>query len=244
MLKIIGMTLEELLNLNPDDVVRPLTADEVVYMAERVGAFWKYNYAVAKEKPGYHARLKSEWHSDGFIVSKIILQFPNIKRIMANQIVLQLKAQGLSLPDYAGGIPDGATQLGEDVAEILGVKKAEMRKEEGRIVLVTLIPPGSSLLLLEDFCTKGTGFCEAVLFIKTAQPEVIIVPYEGVIINRGGLKSIEVEGVGSFEIISVVDYRVNDWPSDKCRLCLEFGSRPIKPKETEENWRLITTAQL
>ena len=248
MLKIIGMTKEELLGLHPDSLKRPgsiqlLTEEEVIYIAETLGAHWKYNYEAAKlGKPGLHAELKSLLHSDGFFVSAILLESPNIRTITADQLVLRFNQLGIPKPDWVAGIPKGATKLGEDVAQIMGVKNAKMQKETERIELTTSIGPGESLLLIEDFCTRGTGFKEAVWDILSKQPQVKILPYELVILNRGGLREIVIEGVGSFQVVAVVEHRVNDWQPDECPLC-QMGSKPIKPKATEENWRLITTSQ-
>ncbi len=254
MLKIIGMTKDELLGLHPDSLTRPgsirlLTEEEVVYIAETVGAFWKYDYEAAKlGKVGLHAELKSLLHSDGFFFSKILLQYWNIRTIMADQQVMRFKQLRVSNPDWVAGIPDGATELGKEVAGLLGVKNAEMKKEDGRIALVSLVTPGETLLLVEDFCTRGTGFTEAVLDILSKQPAVKILPCELVILNRGGLSEIEIpaEKTSSSKIVAkvvpVVNYRVNDWKPEECPLC-NMGSKPIKPKATDENWRLITTSQ-
>lgn len=254
MLKIIGMVREELLGLHPSSLKRPgsiqlLTEEEVVYIAETLDAFWKYDYEAAKRgKVGLHAELKSMLHSDGFFVSKILLQYSNIRTIMADQQVMRFTQLGVPKPDWVAGIPDGATELGKEVAGLLGVKNAEMRKENGRIVLVSSIAAGETLLLVEDFCTRGTGFTEAVLGILSKQPAVKILPYELVIINRGGLSEIEIPAEKTraskivVKVVPVVNYRVNDWQPAECPLC-KMGSTPIKPKATDENWRLIMTSQ-
>lgn len=255
MLEIIGMTKEELLGLNSDSLkergsIRLLTEKEVVYIAEILGAFWKYDYEAAKQgKVGLHAELKSLLHSDGFFFSRILLEYQNIKTMIAGQQVMRFNRLGTFKPDWLAGIPDGATELGKEVARLLGVKTAGMRKEDGRIVLIDSIPAGETLLLVEDFCTRGKGFTEATLEILSKQPAVKILPYELVIINRGGLIEIEIpaEKTGGSKIvakvISAVNYRINDWEPAECPLC-KIGSKPIKPKATDENWRLITTSQL
>ena len=242
-MNILGMGREDLLTLCVDDISRSLTAEEVLYMATVFGAFWAYNYDVAKQKPGLHAILKSGLHSDGFFVSRIFLEPENIRRIIARQIVMRLRQVGVSMPDYVAGIPDGATALGKVVAEMLGVPEMPMEKVEGRIVVVTKIPDKARLLLVEDFCTRGTGFVEAVLQIRNRQPSVSIAPYNPVIINRGGLTEIVIPGHDSYMILSVVERRIQDWESVDCPLCA-LGSKPIKPKVTDENWQLITKSQL
>lgn len=241
-MNILGMTREELLKLTEID--RLLKPEEVVYIARTFGAFWKYDYVASEQgRVGLHAELKSGLHSDGFFVSRIMLAEVNIRRIIANQIVMRLEKplREIGKPSYVAGVPDGATQLGKDIAEILGVKCAEMQKVEKRIVLVTELHPSESILLIEDFCTRGTGFTEAVETILQAQPAAFVLPLDPVIINRGGLNQIVVKGVGIFDILPVVELRVQDWEPSECLLC-KRGSKPIKPKATDENWLAITTS--
>ncbi|MBI2459334.1 MAG: hypothetical protein HYV53_02145 [Parcubacteria group bacterium] len=246
---ILEMDKAELLTLNPYDFAyRILGAAELIHMAETLGAFWRYNYEAAKSgKPGKHALLKSGLHSDGFLTSKILLEPDNIRLGLAFQLRLRFAIRGIGWPDYLAGIPDGATKLAQDLGGIAGVKVAEMKKDksDGRITVMTQLPIGSKLLIIEDFCTKGTGFKETVLEIKSKYPEAEVLPYELVIVNRGGLRKIMVDGIGNFTIIPITNYRINEWEPDpeKCPLC-QLGSVAIKPKVSEESWRELTTSQL
>ncbi len=249
MISIIGMTKDQLLWLYPDNLNGPgdpprlLTAEEVVYIATTLGAFWAYDHkALGAGRPGLHAELKSGLHSDGFFVSRILLESWTMRVIMADQIALRFCQRGWANPKWVAGIPDGATELGQEVARILGAKNAKMKKKDGRITLVSSIKPKESLLLVEDFCTQGTGFKEAIIDILSRQPEVMILPLELAIINRGGLKGIVIEGF-EFPIVAVAEHRVQDWKPEDCPLC-KAGSKPIKPKATDENWRLLTASQL
>lgn len=239
---ILSMTKEQLIKLQPEQVTRLLTTEEIVYMAKTLDAFWAYDYEAAEQgRPGMHAELKSLLHSDGFFISRIMLQYPNIRKIMANQQAMRIRDIAPK-PEWVAGVPDGATELGEDLAEMLGAKVAKMVKVDGKIVLVSEIGPDETLLLCEDFCTRGTGFKEAATDIFSKQPRIRFLYYEVVIINRGGLKEIVVEGVGTFVIVAVAEHRINDWPEEECPPC-KMGSIAIKPKATDENWQLITTSQ-
>jgi len=159
--------------------------------------------------------------------------------IMADQIALRFKQLGTAKPDWVVGIPDGATELGKEVARALDAKSAEMKKEEGKMVLVSSIGADETLLLIEDFCTQGTGFKEAVRDIFSKQSQVKILPVEMVVI----IKEIVVDSVSTFKIVPVAEHRVQDWKPEDCPLCQAL-SKSIKPKATDENWRLITTSQL
>ncbi len=245
------MDAEQLRTLDPNKVPpRALTADEVVHMATVLGAWWRYDYEAAENgRVGLHAELKSGLHSDGFFASKILLEPDNICKIIANQIVMRLiEILPDDVPDYVAGIPKGATKLGEMISETIGAKLAKMEKDEasGRINLVTEIPDRATLLLVEDFCTRGTGFKEAVMEVTKKNRSVDILPYDPVIINRGGLETIYINPLNplwKYKVLPVVNWRVQDWRAATCPLC-KRGSEAIKPKATDENWLKITTSQL
>lgn len=245
MVDILSMDRNQILCLEPRDVLRALLTDDVVHIAKTLGAFWQYDYEAAKAgRVGLHAELKSGLHSDGFFVSKILLAPENVRSIMSMQIARCIvKKLGKNRPDYISGIPDEATSLGIDVAKNLDVKVAEMRKIDGRIFL-TMDLCGGDILLVEDFFTRGTGFTEVVTQIRDSQPDTKVWPYNVVILNRGETKKINVPKVGSFQVLSVVEKRIEDWdPKKKCPLC-EIGSKPIKPKASDENWSLLNLSQL
>lgn len=238
------MTHEDLLALKAEKVFWLLTARDMMYLAKTLNAFWTYDYEAATQgRVGMHALLKSGRHSDGFFESKILLAPENIRSIIAHQIVWQLQALDIPAPNYVAGVPNGATLLGESIAEMLRVPVARLEKVDGQIILAAEIPKGATLLLVEDFCTRGTGFTEAVTEVKRRQPPARFMPYAPVIVNRGSLKEISVEGVGSFEILPVVEWRIEDWDPTDCPLCVR-GSEVIKPKVSAENWQMLTTSQV
>jgi orotate phosphoribosyltransferase len=242
---ILEMNREDLLNLDPHYVIQRLKPEEAIHIATTLGGFWTYNYEAAENGiAGLHAELKSGLHSDGFLVSRIFLAPQNIRLLFATQIAMVLQDSRMQIPDYIAGIPTGATELGELVRGIIQARSAVLEKVDGRIVLKTPINPKSTVALVEDFITRGTGFRETVRDIKEKCPDVNIAPYVLAIINRGGLEVIEVDGIGTFKILPIANKRINDWKPEDCPLCHKYGSRPIKPKATEENWRAITTSQL
>jgi len=242
-MQILGMSREELLGLSHQDVGRHfLTSYEIIYIAKILGAFWQYNYEAAKQgRVGMHALLKSGQHSDGFFVSRILLEPENIREIIAHQMVMRIEEAEVPIPDYVAGIPKGATELGFEISKIMGTEHARMEKIGGRIRLTQQINPNNSILLIEDFCTRGTGFAEGVMAVKEVQPDACIFPYDPVIINRGGLERVST-AYGDFRVLPVVEMRIQDWDHEHCPLC-ESGSRAIKPKETDENWAALTSSQ-
>lgn len=246
MTSILQMGADDLLALRVEDVgSRMLTVEEIKHIATTLDAFWEYDYKAAEEgQVGMHAELKSLLHSDKFLVSKILLEPKNIMRIISRQMAMKLlQSIGANLPDYVAGIPNGATELGENVGDWICVPTAKMKKIDGKIIFSTEIPDGATLLLVEDFSTRGTAFKEAVLEVKEKNRLAKIAPYYPVIVNRGGLEVVSIAGMGDFRILPLVELRVQDWPPEDCPLC-KIGSVAIKPKASDESWRLITTSQL
>ncbi len=245
MIDILRLDRAGILGLRPTDVDRRLRPEEILHLATVLGAFWTYHYDRALIKPGLHASLKSGLHSDGFFVSRILLAAENIRRILAEQLVKRLVIADVERPTHVAGIPDGATQLGRAVAEILGKPHLTLAKVDGKIRLMEPVPDRSQLLLIEDFCTRGTGFAEAVTAILESSfcpPTAQITRINPVIINRGGLEAVSVKRYGEFPVLSIVSRRIQDWTADECPLC-RIGSEAIKPKATDENWLAITHSQ-
>jgi orotate phosphoribosyltransferase len=243
---ILRMDKEELLRLRPKDLsLRLFTAPEMLHIARAFGALWTYDYLAAKEgRVGMHALLRSGLHSDGFFVSRILLELKNIRRILSHQMVMRIWETNTMPPNYVAGVPNGATVLGSEMAYILGTHNANMEKIEGRMALTTDIPDGATLLIVEDLCTRGTALREAVLQVRSRYRFVSLVPYFPVLINRGGLQEISIDGVGRFRILPIVERTIQDWnPNQHCPLC-DLGSTAIQPKATTENWWLLTTSQL
>lgn len=243
-MNITSMEQSEVLALTPEDVNHLLTPDELVHIATVLGAFWLYDYDAAKQgKVGLHAKLKSERHSDGFFVSRILLEQENIRKVIATQMVRTLRDRCFGgSTDWVAGIPDGATSLGEEVRTIIGGRCARMEKVDGKITLITPIGAGEKILLVEDFCTRGTGFSEAVVAVKNSSPEAVLCLIDLVILNRGGLKEVVVPNHGNFAVVAVVEKRIQDWAPEECPLC-KLGSAPIKPKATDENWKALIASQ-
>ncbi|HAV11830.1 MAG TPA: hypothetical protein DCX32_04825 [Candidatus Moranbacteria bacterium] len=238
------LNANQLLALDPREVTRIFTPQEILHIFYALDGFWSYDYeAVGLARVGFHAKLNSGNCSDGFFFAEIVLRHPNLRMILAKQMAWRFLERGIPKPDYVIGIPNGAKKLGEDFGNLLDIPLAEMVKEDGKLRLVTKLGEYKRLLFVEDLCTRGTRFIEAGGVVLDAEPTTIIIPEEEVILNRGGLKCIEARGV-SCHINAAVVHRINDWAPgpDTCPLC-KLGSTPMKPKESDESWRIITTAQ-
>lgn len=256
-LNILEMDIDRLRSLNPDEVDWGLSEEEILHMVDMTDNYVLLPAApplVARGPvPKYHIKLKSGLCSNGFINFKILLkEYPNLRKIYAKQIAHELEImfkEGYERPDWIVGVPDAATELGEDVANILGIDYLKLKKEDGRILLdeghAELLKPGVTILIIEDLCTKGTGVTETILQIMAIRDDIRILNYIMYIVNRGTLEEVVVEGVGSFKIIPLARRRIDEYQPgpDTCPYCAN-GSEPIKAKDPVENWRMLKRMEM
>ena len=242
-MEITKMSREQLLELSTDSKII-LEKEDLLHIFNVFGDFWSYDYEAAKNgKPGLHAELKSGKCSDGFFFSKIVLQHSNLRMIIASNMARAYSQVTKFTPSYVVGIPKGATELGNDVAKIMGAKTIQLVKNsKGEIKLEGSVEPNEDILLVEDFTTTGSGLKETVIEFKNRYPLVNIMPIELVILNRGDIEHIPVDEYGFFDILPLVEHRINSWELEKCPLC-RAGSERIKPKVTDENWELLINSQ-
>ncbi len=241
---ILEMSGGDLQNFSFEGLCRDLSFEEILHIFSVFKGFWQYDYKAAeKGRVGNHAELKSGRCSDGFLYSKTVLSHPNLCKYIAIQMAINYRVKKLPTPDYVVGVPDGATELGKFFAQtqFIKAKIAEMIKENGRIKLVSSLQEGDSILFIEDLCTRGTGLKEAFDSVLAGNPLIKVIPYEPVIVNRGGLREIK-HGDFTFSIIPVITYHINDWDKAECPLC-KMGSVPIRPKASEENWKKLVNSQ-
>lgn len=242
---ILAMNLKEILAADFRDFNKLLTEDELLHIFKLCGAFWHYDYpALEAGRPGLHALLKSENHSDGFFISKLVLQYPNLLELFARQIWLKLQSKGIKLPDFIAGVPDSATELGKAVSRLSGIPHFNLIKKDGKIVIdpeQAMPAESSTIFLVEDVCTKLTGFIEAACSIHCSNWDLRTMPLNIPLLNRGGLRSWDVYNA-EVEINGLLNLRLNDWTTEECPLC-KAGSKPIKPKAEPENWELLTNSQ-
>ncbi len=235
---------EQLLALDPESIDRQLTTEEFRHIATELGAFWEFDYTeLAKIKPGCHARLKSGKHSDGFISFPVLLAHDNILRLLARQMARFTRESGvLKGVTHLAGVPNAATVLANAIACELDLPTLDLRKDEQRhMTLGHQRPTEATVCVIDDVCSSATGFQEAVALITRELPGVQVVPFDVVVVNRGYC-SVVATAAGQTQVVSLFDFIMHEWWPDECPLC-EDGSIPIKPKETEANWKRLITGQ-
>lgn len=235
---ICDMNKEELSCLRLQDVPEFLDGESVLHILKTVGALWICDFD--DRLPPYHALLKSEKHSAGFADLSILFKFGNMLDIFARQMAERIQDACVGRFDCIAGVPKGATLLAGKLSEIFGVSSFVMTKRNGCIICEENISPDSKVLIVDDVCTDATGFKETLRVLLEKERSLIPTLSFPVILNRGGLEFVYAQEE-SYEIIPVLDYHIPDWDPQlvACPLCGE-GSVPIRPKESEENWKLFT----
>jgi len=224
---ILKMNKNEILSIFPGEISKVLKTKEIIHIAKVLGAFWSYDYDAAEH--GFcekHFLFGSNIHTDGFFMLQELLKYPNIRMIMAEQLLFNFDSLGIDDPDWVAGISDDSIELAKDLALLFRSKFARMEKIKGRISLQTVIPPGERILLVEALCTRGINFFEAVHSIFSVNKAVHILPYELVLINRGDLRDINILNMGLFQVVAVAEYKINSWKEKDCPLC-KHGSIPV-----------------
>lgn len=210
-----------------------------MHLFKCLDGFWSY----AEGNP-YHAELRSGRCSNGFFFSKTVLRYENLCKIMAAQLAARYLRTGLRRPELVYGIPNGAKELGDYVADFLKVERGQMLKgEDDKLSFVNLPKPGQTVLFVEDFCTRATAFRQAEALLLFLEPQAEVVPLELLILNRGGLTHVDTDR-GRYGFSAMVNHRIDDFEpgADTCPMC-RADSKPIKAKATLDNWRLINDYQ-
>ena len=258
---VFSLDAEGLKQLNTQTFQRDFTPKEILYLVAVTGNYLKLPpvppVGTRSEVVKYHIKLKSGLCSDGFINFKLLLKdYPGCRGILARQMVRKLKGMfndGYERPDWIVGIPDAATELGMDVANMLGLDFIELEKVNNKIFLddgyARLIASNETILLVEDLCTMGTGVTETIeefFFNKILKKRsgVRILPYIMYITNRGPLSTVDVDKVGSFEIVPFFRERISEIEPGPttCPYCFN-GSEPIKAKEGD-NWEILNRMEM
>lgn len=237
------MSKDEIIAIKYATVDWELSKEEMFHILKELDGYLEFDYgALENGNPGHHFELKSGIHSDSFIDSSTVLQYENLRRIIARQLVNKYQRVdkvtanlNWDSPNCVAGIPNGAKLLGENVSDIFKARKMDLIKQDGNIVMNSVLKLNDTLLFVEDICTKGTALNESVNALYEGNSSGTVVPFVLTIVNRGGLNQIQTNKGFVFDIVSLYSVNsFNEWDKDDCELC-RMGSESIKPKEMREN---------
>jgi orotate phosphoribosyltransferase len=166
-----------------------------------------------------HFRLTSGLHSDIYLQSALVLQYPEHAAALGRGLAAAFRADGAQtvLAPAIGGI-----LVAHEVARALGVRALFTEREGGvmRLRRGFALAAGERCLVVEDVITTGGSTREVVQCVQELGGAVVGV---GSLIDRSG-------GAAAFGVkrSALATVSATTWPPEACPLCAS-GSQAIKP---------------
>jgi len=166
-----------------------------------------------------HFRLTSGLHSDIYLQSALVLQYPEHAARLGEALAAPFtdaRAQTVLAPAIGGIL------VAHEVARALGVRGLFTEREDGAMRLRRgfTLTPGERCVVVEDVITTGGSTREVVECVRASGGSVIGV---GSLIDRSG-------GTAAFDVkrASLAMVSASTWPPEACPLC-KSGGHAIKP---------------
>ena len=194
--------------LTYDGVMATLTERQTLELYEKTGALMRG-----------HFRLTSGLHSDIYLQSALVLQYPEHAARLGDALAAAFGDAGAQtvLAPAIGGII-----VAHEVARALGVRALFTERENGvmRLRRGFALSPGERCLVVEDVITTGGSTREVVECVRASGGAVVGV---GSLIDRSG-------GAAAFDVkqAALATVSATTWPPEACPLC-KTGSAAIKP---------------
>jgi orotate phosphoribosyltransferase len=185
-----------------------MTEKETLALYEKTGALMRG-----------HFRLTSGLHSDVYLQSALVLQFPEHAAALGAALAAPFRdaAATTVLAPAIGGI-----LVAHEVARALGSRCLFTERENGVMTLRRgfSLASGERCLVVEDVITTGGSTREVVECVERAGGLVVGV---GSLIDRSG-------GAARFAVkrVALATVEARTWQPDECPLCTT-GSQAIKP---------------
>lgn len=166
-----------------------------------------------------HFRLTSGLHSDVYLQSALVLQYPEHAARLGATLADTFRGSGASvvLAPAIGGI-----LVAHEVARALGVRALFSERENGVMQLRRgfALAPGERCLVVEDVITTGGSTREVV---TCAEQNGGVVVGVGSLIDRSG-------GAAAFPVkrVALATLTAQTWQAETCPLCKE-GTPAVKP---------------
>lgn len=166
-----------------------------------------------------HFRLTSGLHSDIYLQSALVLQYPQHAATLGDALATPFCGDGVQtvLAPAIGGI-----LVAHEVARALGARALFTEREEGvmRLRRGFTLTGGERCLVVEDVMTTGGSIREVVTCVESLGGVVVGV---GSLIDRSG-------GGAHFPVkrATLATVKATTWKSEECPLC-KAGSQAIKP---------------
>jgi len=194
--------------LTYDEAMTTLTERETIELYEKTGALMRG-----------HFRLTSGLHSDIYLQSALVLQYPDHAARLGAALAgpfADSRVQTVLAPAIGGIL------VAYEVARALGVRALFTEREDGAMRLRRgfALTAGERCLVVEDVITTGGSTREVVQCVEGAGG--IVVGVGSLIDRRGGAARFEVKRA------ALATVSATTWPPESCPLCAA-GGRAVKP---------------
>jgi len=165
-----------------------------------------------------HFRLTSGLHSDIYLQSALVLQYPEHAAALGAALAAPFRQDGIQtvLAPAIGGI-----LVAHEVARALGMRSLFTEREDGvmRLRRGFTLTRGERCLVVEDVMTTGGSIREVVACVEALGGVVAGV---GSLIDRSGGATFPVKRA------TLATVKATTWKPEECPLC-KAGSPAIKP---------------
>lgn len=206
--------------------------EEILDVAE---AFWVYQEFLG----GPHALLTSGFHSDGYYNLNSVLQFSNLSKALAKNLVRKLPVSLRERVDVVASSSFAAITFGKDVSNelksmfVFTEKQGEEQVWTGRFEL----PADAQVLQVEELITTLGTTKKVQESILRVNPNVKFLEIEGrtavlTVVHRPS-KLVEYP---DYKVIPLIEVEIHNWEPVECPLCKD-GSVAKRPKPNWQEFR-------
>ena len=227
---------EDLRRVRPGDTWSAYVSQaEFEHMLKLVNGFWLHN----GDPSAPHAELTSGKCSTGFINALLLLKFPTVCGLLADDMAAQYRRLRLPDPDWVIGSDHAAATLSYEVAKLLGAKHGFTEKrQEGE-------------KKFQDWKREVIGSDELVLHVEelVSTTSTLEQVHDGII--EGNANPVRFAGASLCLVHRSPDYQfagnpidylyhydIETWAPEECPLCAA-GSKRLRPKQ---HWAELTQA--
>jgi orotate phosphoribosyltransferase len=170
-----------------------------------------------------HFRLSSGRHSDRYLQSALVLQYPWVAEKLAFELAEKVRPLGaqLVLSPAMGGL-----FVGHELARALKVKSifTERNKDTDAMELRRgfTVQPGDKFFAVEDIITTAKSIKESIKVLEDMGAKLVGV---GCLIDRTGG---EVDKLFTVPVRALASLKVESWDEAECPLCKQ-GLPVVKP---------------
>lgn len=169
-----------------------------------------------------HFRLSSGRHSDRYLQSALVMQYPEVAEKLCGALAGKVKGLG---PQVIVSPAMGGLFVGHELARALKIRHifTERNKETDAMELrrAFSVEKGEKFFAVEDIITTGKSVKESIQVIKGLGGEPVGV---GCLIDRSG----GAEKVFDIPVRALATLKVESWEEKDCPLCKK-GEPVIKP---------------